>query len=86
MKLYLGKDKQHKTQDLTATHATVSELTMKIEGQGHKLYMDNFFTSPALYNDLTKKKRNCCGTVRSSRKGMPQDLGHKKIKLKQCGT
>jgi hypothetical protein len=43
-------------QDLTATHATVTLLTRKVEGRGHKLYMDNFFSSPDLFDDLTKKK------------------------------
>jgi hypothetical protein len=83
MKVYLGKGKQHKAQDLTATHAIVIELTRKVGRRGHKLYMDNFFSSANLSDDLTKKKINCCGTVRPNRKGMPQDLGHKKMKLKR---
>jgi hypothetical protein len=35
--------------------------TMKIKGQGHKLYMDNLFTSFARYNDLNKKKETAVG-------------------------
>jgi hypothetical protein len=46
--VYLGKDTQSTAQHLTATHATVAELTRKIEGYGHKLYMDNFFSFPEL--------------------------------------
>ncbi len=41
MKVYLGKDRQRMAQHLTATHATVTILTRKVEGRGHKLYMDN---------------------------------------------
>ena len=52
MKVYLGKDRQHTAQHVTATHATVTELTRKIEGCGHKLYMDNFFSSPELFDVL----------------------------------
>jgi len=48
-------DKQHMAQHLTATHATVTELIRKIE-QGNELYMDNFFSSLHLFDDLTKKK------------------------------
>jgi hypothetical protein len=56
MKVYLGKVKWHKAQDLTATHGAVTELTQKLEGHGHRLYMDNFFSSPPLYDDLAKNK------------------------------
>jgi hypothetical protein len=54
MKVYLGKDKQHKALDLTATHSTVTELTRKV-GQGHKLYMESFFSSPAIFKKKNKK-------------------------------
>ena len=73
MKVYLGKERQRTAQHVTATHATVTELTRKIEGRGHKLYMDNFFSSPELFDDLVKKQIYCCGTVRPNRRGMPQD-------------
>ena len=53
---------------MTATHETVTELTRKIEGHGHKLYMDNFFSSPELYNDMEKKQIYCCRTVRLNRR------------------
>jgi len=46
MKVYLGKDRQHMAQHMTATHAKETEMTRKKEGRGHKLYMDNFFSSP----------------------------------------
>jgi len=55
MRVYLKMDKQHMAQHLTATHATVTELIRKIE-QGNELYMDNFFSSLHLFDDLTKKK------------------------------
>ena len=66
MKVYLGKDRQRMAQHVTVTHATVTELTRKVEGCGHKLYMDNFFS-----DDLAKKHIYCCGTVRPNRRGMP---------------
>jgi hypothetical protein len=46
MDLYLGKDRQRTTQHLTATHATVTNLTLRPEAVGHTLYMDNFFLLP----------------------------------------
>jgi hypothetical protein len=33
----------------------VTELTKKIEGRGHTLYMDSFFSSPELFDDLVNK-------------------------------
>jgi hypothetical protein len=54
----------------------------RIENVGHKLYMDNFFSSPELFDDLHTKAINCCGTVRPNHKGMPRDFG-KTLKLKQ---
>jgi hypothetical protein len=61
--IYLGKDGKCATPSMTATHTTVTGLTARIEHVGHKLYMDNFFSSPALCDDLHSNKINCCGTV-----------------------
>jgi len=56
---------------MTATHATVRSLTRRVKGVGHKLYMDNFFFSSGLSDDLYTRGINCCGTVRQNHKGMP---------------
>ena len=81
MTVYLARDRQRTAQHLTATHARVSEVTKKIQGRGHKLYMDNYFSSPDLFVDFATKHIYCCGTVRPNRKGMPQDLGPKRMTL-----
>jgi len=44
--------------------------------------MDNYFSSPDLFDDLAMVHIYCCGTVSRNRKGMPQDLGPKKVRLK----
>nr|XP_055074468.1 piggyBac transposable element-derived protein 4-like [Misgurnus anguillicaudatus] len=44
----------------------------KLLGSGYKLYVDNFFTSPALFRDLLSKKIYACGTLRANR------IGHSK--------
>ena len=55
MKVYLGKDRQRTAQHVTATHVTVTELTRKIEDCGHKLYVDNFFSSLNYLNSARKR-------------------------------
>ena len=84
MNVYLCKDRQRAAQHLTATHTTVTNLTRGVEVFGLKLYVDNFFSSPELFDDLAQKKISCCGTVRLHRKGMPKDLKPNTLRLK-CG-
>jgi hypothetical protein len=56
MAVYLGKDRQGIAKHLIATHATVSELSQKVQARGHKIYMDNYFSSPDLFEELATKK------------------------------
>jgi hypothetical protein len=77
MSVYLGRDRKHATATVTANHTTVSGLTTRIENLGHKLYLNNVFSSPDLYDNLHAKVTNCCGSVRPNRKGMPSDFGRK---------
>ena len=81
MNVYLGKDRKRAAQHLTTTHNTVAILTRGVEGFVHKLYVDNFYSSPDLYDDLVQKKIFCCGIVRLHRKGMPKDLKPKTLRL-----
>jgi hypothetical protein len=45
--------------------------------------MDNYFSSPDLFDDLATKQIYVCDTVRPNRKGMPQDLVPKKTTLER---
>ena len=56
-----GKDKQRAAQHLTATHATVTNLTREVEGFGHKLYMDNFFSSLTCLTTWSRKNFSVVG-------------------------
>jgi len=80
--MYLHKDRKCVTPSMTATHATVTGLAARIEHVGHKLYMDNFVSSPALFDDLHTMTIKYCGTVRPNRTGMSKNFGHK-IKMKR---
>ena len=40
----------------------------------HQLYTDNYYTGPEVYLTLYDKGINCCGTVRTNRRGFPAEL------------
>ena len=50
---------------MSATHGTVVELVRRVEGLGHKLYMDSYFLSPALFDDLIGKKNKLLRNISS---------------------
>jgi len=78
MKVYLGRDSCSATDDMTATHPTVRHLTCRVEGLAHKLFMDNLFSLPRLFDDILRRKIHSCGTVWPNRKDMPCDFRQKK--------
>jgi len=82
IRVYLGRD-SHFTTDMTATHATVRHLTSRVQDLGHKIFMDNFFSSQRLFHDLDRRKINSRGTVRPNRRDMPSDFRPKQLKLKR---
>ena len=59
------------TEEYGVSGAVVQTLMQKYLGQGHTLWVDNWYTSPSLFNFLHSNKVNSCGTVRKTRKGMP---------------
>jgi hypothetical protein len=67
---------------VTATCAIERSLTRRIKEAGHKLYMDNLFSSPDIFDDLYTVDINYCGTVRQNCKQMSRGLDKKILKLK----
>jgi hypothetical protein len=65
---------------MTATHATVTELSARNENVQYKLYMDNLFSSSS--DNLHTKTINCHTAVRPNRIGMLKNFGHE-INLKK---
>jgi hypothetical protein len=46
MRVHLCRDSHSATDDVTVTHAAVRHLSCGVESLGHKIFMDNFFSSP----------------------------------------
>lgn len=59
--------------DCTQTTRLVLGLLEKLEllDVGHNVYMDNYYTSPELFEELYYRQTYACGTARAKRKGMP---------------
>ncbi|KAL4153017.1 hypothetical protein QTP88_000850 [Uroleucon formosanum] len=61
----------------TGSTTEYKKLTLVLEFLmllGHKLFIDNWYSSPSLAKYLHKKKTNVTGTIRKNRKGMPSLL------------
>ena len=59
------------------THAVVLKLLEGLEYRGHHVYMDNYYSSPSLFQDLKRLKFVACGTVRTNRRGVPDEINAK---------
>ncbi|XP_053351649.1 piggyBac transposable element-derived protein 4-like [Clarias gariepinus] len=70
--VYVGKSRDPSIHGLS--HDVVLDLVQPL-GTGYHIYMDNFYTSPKLFNDLAAMKFGACGTYRESRKGFPNGQG-----------
>ncbi len=72
--MYTG---QNANADLGATHLIVRQLMAQYIGKGHEVYMDSYYTSPVLANELAHNDAGLCGTVNCKRCGMPKQCQSK---------
>lgn len=68
--LYTGKSGPQV--EVNLGERVVKELTSKLKGKHHTLYIDNYFVGYFLIEDLKQDKINACGTVNAGRKFLPQ--------------
>jgi hypothetical protein len=83
MAVYLRKQLLNGASNITPSHGTVLRLAREVEGDGHKLFMDNYVSLPQMFSELYNRKINCCGTICHNRQGMSETLGQKILKLKR---
>ena len=55
-------------------------LTTGLLDKGHHVYMDNYYTSPELMDELYLRSTYGCGTVRKNRKGLPLAVSSAELK------
>ena len=55
------------------TAGVVLQLVESLCGLGHHVYMDNLYSSPALFSELRLKGFEVCGTLRVNRRGVPPE-------------
>uniref|UniRef100_A0A3B5AMD5 PiggyBac transposable element-derived protein 4-like n=1 Tax=Stegastes partitus TaxID=144197 RepID=A0A3B5AMD5_9TELE len=70
--IYTGKSESPTTRGLSYS-AVIDLLPLPLLGSGYNLFTDNYYTSPALFNDLSEKNIACCGTIRQHHTGFPQN-------------
>ena len=56
------------------THRTVMLACEGVLDKGHHIYMDNYFSSPALYKELADHSTGACRTLRVNRIGVPTSV------------
>ncbi|XP_068122483.1 piggyBac transposable element-derived protein 4-like [Hyperolius riggenbachi] len=87
VRVYEGKD--HLLQPagcppyMGTTEKIVLDLLNPMLHQGYHLYVDNFYSSIPLFKFLFSAKTPACGTVRSNRKGLPQEVVNKRLKRRE---
>ena len=76
--VYAGKT-GHDPQKGLAYHV-VRKLMQGLEGKGFNLFVDNWYSSPQLFQDLAEVGISACGTVHAKRKGLPSNIMNLKAK------
>ena len=81
--IYTGRDER--TPEHGLSKRVVMDLIQPYLAKGHRLYVDNFYSSPHLFKELYDQNTLACGTVRQERKGMPNELKTKNTRAYKKG-
>ncbi|XP_062284308.1 piggyBac transposable element-derived protein 4-like [Scomber scombrus] len=69
--VYQGKTANVQGEGLSFT-SVMDLMNFTLLGKGYHLYVDNFYTSPALFQQLATNCTSACGTIRQTRIGFPK--------------
>ena len=73
---YAGKKAANDPRGMT--FGVVADLARPINARGHHLYMDNYFSSPALSGELARNGVGAYGALRLNRNGIPEEAAKAK--------
>lgn len=84
-KIYTGQDSAAAQNDkFGASGSVVQNLASHILNKGYTLFLDNWYSSPNIFEYLLQNDTNAIGTARPDRKNMPKEL--RTLKLKKGET
>ena len=71
--MYTGKQTEiDQNKAIGISGSVVNKLLEPYFGKGHSLYVDNWYSSPQLFQFLHANKVGACGTVKANRKFLPK--------------
>ena len=73
LEVYTGKQRNGNPEQGLG-HRAVRNLTRPLVGKNHHVFVDNFFNSLALVEDLFRDQIYICGTVHGNRQGIPRAI------------
>ena len=76
--VYIGKDAGRDVSGHGLGYDVVMKLIRPLLNQGYRLFIDNFYTSMQLLQDLWRQGVAGTGTVSENRRGFPRSLRHSK--------
>ena len=71
--VYRGKKGEVRTKNGLG-YDVVMDLSKSHHNQGYRIYMDNFYTSPVLIDDLYQMGTHGTGTLKTNRTGVPDEV------------
>jgi hypothetical protein len=80
MEMYKGKRDENQTGPTSKINTLVFRLLEPFIDKGHTIFMDNYYNSVCLSNQLLLRKTHTTGTLRSNRKDNPKCVLTKKLK------
>ena len=78
LKMYSGKQGEHAEREHSEN--VVRYLTSDFHGKGHTIFMDSFFSSLKLFEELKQKGTGAVGTLHANRRGIPLSLKQARMK------